>query len=311
MTNAPSNPYVGPRPFETGRTLYGRDRETLELLDLLIAERIVLLCSPSGSGKTSLIQAALRPGLEKEEFRVSSIIRVNAEPPPSLEAKVTAEGGTFNRYLFSVLLSLENDLPPDLRTPIDRLARTDLTSYLQLRAAPTGETVLIFDQFEEILTIDTMNQAARSDFFAQVGEALRDRRYWALFSMREDFLAGLDPYLRPIPTRFKTRYRLDLLTEQAAREAIERPAKVAGRPFNGQAAQILVDNLRMARVQQPDGTILDMPGPYVEPVQLQVVCFRLWDRLPPEAIEITRDDVEANANVDMALEDYFSESMAT
>ena len=42
-----SNPYVGPRLFTTGETLYGWDREVRELLDLLIAERIVLFHSPS------------------------------------------------------------------------------------------------------------------------------------------------------------------------------------------------------------------------------------------------------------------------
>ena len=55
------NPYVGPRAFQTGEKLYGRDREVRELLDLLIAERIVLLFSPSGAGKSSLIQAGLAP----------------------------------------------------------------------------------------------------------------------------------------------------------------------------------------------------------------------------------------------------------
>jgi hypothetical protein len=49
------NPYVGPRAFQPGETLYGRDREVLELLDLVLAERIVLH-SPSGAGKTSLIR---------------------------------------------------------------------------------------------------------------------------------------------------------------------------------------------------------------------------------------------------------------
>ena len=50
-----SNPYVGPRAFQDGETLYGRDREVAKLLNLLIAERIVLLYSPSGAGKTSLL----------------------------------------------------------------------------------------------------------------------------------------------------------------------------------------------------------------------------------------------------------------
>ena len=37
------NPYVGPRAFRPDETLYGRDDESRALLDLLIAERIVLL----------------------------------------------------------------------------------------------------------------------------------------------------------------------------------------------------------------------------------------------------------------------------
>jgi hypothetical protein len=44
------NPYVGPRSFLTGETLYGRDREIRSLLDLLIAERVILLFSV-GAGK--------------------------------------------------------------------------------------------------------------------------------------------------------------------------------------------------------------------------------------------------------------------
>ena len=34
MTNPRPNPYHGPRSFQTGEKLYGRDRETAELLDL-------------------------------------------------------------------------------------------------------------------------------------------------------------------------------------------------------------------------------------------------------------------------------------
>lgn len=36
-----ANPYVGPRAFQKGEILYGRDDEIEKLLNLLIAERIV------------------------------------------------------------------------------------------------------------------------------------------------------------------------------------------------------------------------------------------------------------------------------
>jgi MoxR-like ATPase len=51
------NAYVGPRPFPPDRQLYGRDRELLALTNRLLSERLVLLYSPSGAGKTSLIRA--------------------------------------------------------------------------------------------------------------------------------------------------------------------------------------------------------------------------------------------------------------
>jgi len=70
------NPYVGPRAFQYGERIYGRTREVLDLLDLVIAERITLLHSPSGAGKTSLVQAGLIPRLEGEGFRVLPPTRV-------------------------------------------------------------------------------------------------------------------------------------------------------------------------------------------------------------------------------------------
>jgi hypothetical protein len=54
----------------------------------------------------------------------------------------------------------------------------------------------------------------------KVGDALRDMKRWALFAMREDHVAALDPYLRPIPTRLKSTFRLDLLNTAGARVAV-------------------------------------------------------------------------------------------
>ena len=66
------------------------------------------------------------------------------------------------------------------------------------------------------------------EFLREVRSAMRDRGRSALFSMREDFIAQLDPYLHLVPTRFSTRYRLDLLGASAAEIAIRQPAEEAG-----------------------------------------------------------------------------------
>ena len=104
--NPRPNPYVGPYPFEEGQELYGRDQERRNLLDLLIAERVVVLYSPSGAGKTSLIQAALIPDLVEENFDVLPPVRVSADLPGEL----SGAAGT-NRYVISALLSLEKEVP--------------------------------------------------------------------------------------------------------------------------------------------------------------------------------------------------------
>ena len=145
---------------------------------------------------------------------------------------------------------------------------------------------------------------AKASFLDELGVALRDRGLWALFSIREDFIAQLDPYLTLIPTRLSARYRLDLLGPDAARVAVQRPAADAGVDFVDDAARMLIDDLRRVRVQRAGGTTEEL-GLHVEPVQLQVACHQLWSSLDPLATTIRPDDVRALGNVDEALADFY------
>ena len=131
MSNPPAgipNPYVGPRSFRVGERLYGRKREANQLLNLIVAERIVLLHSPSGAGKTSLIHAALIPRLEKMHFQVLPVVRVNLDVSDTL-----AKGFECNRYVFSTLLSLEEDVPEQEKISAEWLAKMSLSDYLDKR----------------------------------------------------------------------------------------------------------------------------------------------------------------------------------
>ena len=304
MNDLGSNPYVGPRAFRKGEKLFGREQENLRLLNLLIAERVVVLYSPSGAGKTSLIQAALIPELIEKKFRILGPMRVGLGQSPLGE----------NRYLSSLLLSL--DYQPLAGQPIPQNLAGCLEHLAQDTDTPSDE-VLIFDQFEEILTLDPTDIKAKEAFFAQVGEVPKAPNIWALFSLREEYVAGLEPYARFIPTRFKNTFRLDLLSVEAACKAIREPAVKAGVDFTEKAAQKLAQDLGKVPVRQSDGSFVKQPGPTVEPVHLQVVCQRLWknhqtrwEQLPPAQRIITERDLDEFEDVDSALAGYYEEKVA-
>jgi WD40 repeat protein len=167
----------------------------------------------------------------------------------------------------------------------------------------------VVDALEELLTLDPTDGSTKEWFMVELGEALEDRDRWALFAVREDYLGGLEPFLRYVPTRLATTFRLNLLETLAARAAVQSPARAAGVAFSDAAAERLVDNLRRIQVQRPEGRVEEV-GPHVEPVQLQVVCRRLWERLPADAEEISLADVLAVGDVDRALADYYAEQVA-
>ncbi|MES1243464.1 MAG: AAA family ATPase [Acidobacteriota bacterium] len=297
------NPYVGPRAFRTGELLFGRDREVRELLSMLIADRIVLLYSPSGAGKTSLIQARLVKALEEEDLRVLPLLRVSSAPRP--EDAELCQGA--NRYLLGTLLSLD----PDRRIPVAELVRLGLDGLLERFAEESQDDrpqVLVFDQFEEILTLDPADQESKRKFFEEAGAALRNPQRWALFSMREDYIGALEPYVGHLPSRLRTMFRLDLLSPAAASLAIREPARSRKVDFKKAAADLLIDDLRTMLVQGPDGTAEKKSGPFIEPVQLQVVCHRLWSRLPEGATAIEADQIDPKGgDVDAALAEYYAE----
>jgi len=184
-TGSRPNPFVGPRPIQTGEKIYGRERETLTLLNLLVSERIILFHSPSGAGKTSLIQAALIPLLQTRSFQILPVIRINLLPTNETEHTMQAQGKTVNRYVYSAISSLARALPENQSPDKTELAKLSLGEYLERypveNLADNGtpeiqplSPLYIFDQFEEVLTLDPVDQPVKRDFFEQLGKLLSD-----------------------------------------------------------------------------------------------------------------------------------------
>ncbi len=289
---ADNNPYIGPASFdEKDRAhFFGRDTEARDLSYLLIARQAVLLYAQSGAGKTSLLQAKVIPDLrDANEMHVLPIARVSG----------SAEGA--NVYLANALMHL-------------KLTGSTLTEALApvfLDEPATEEAIphlLIFDQFEEIFTFRPELTDQRRQFFEQLRDCLKTySRLGLLLSMREDFLADMDSFSGYLPDRLRTRMRMERLSDVQAEQAIAQPAAIAGKPFDPGVARGLTDDLRRIQTTQTDAHAL---GKYVEPVQLQIVCRQLWQKLPATAATITAEHVKTFARVDDALTGFYRDSLS-
>jgi WD40 repeat protein len=127
--------------------------------------------------------------------------------------------------------------------------------------------------------------------------------------MRSDSVQALEPYLQTAPRLAIPPWRLELLRVGAAEDAIRRPALAAGVQFDPEAARRLADELSNAPVRTPEGQLRQEPGDFVEPIQLQVVCHRLWEALPPGTGRVDVDHVRALGDIDEALSSYYADQV--
>ena len=305
-------PYVGPRPFERTEAdrarFFGRDRETQEIVSLIVSQPLVLVYAQSGAGKTSLFNARVAPTLEEKGFEVLPLTRVRGAIPEGVEPQDIA-----NLYVFSALLNLEPKADPRA------LADKSLAAFLEERPRTTkaegkpAPRAIIFDQFEEIFTLYSERWYEQQEtFFHQVAEALAaDPLLRVVFVIREEYLARLDSFARLLPERLRTRFHLECLREGAALAAVTGPLKDTGRSFAEGVAEKLVKDLLKIRIETGTGEVAEVLGEFVEPVQLQVVCQSLWRDLPPDVTVITQDHLQAFGNVNQTLSRFYEGAIKT
>ena len=331
------SPFKGLRPFteDDKEWFFGRDDETDEILSLILGHKLVLLYGRSGAGKTSLLNAKIIPELKEEGFHVLPTARVgNILPEKSLFAS--------NPYIFNALQNLidGNFFPFDISLDLTKITLTGILKRLirsQVENQKKG-LVIIFDQLEELFTnIYSENwRKQRQDFFKQIADALESDHFVlrVVLIIREDYLDYLLPFGRMLPENLRPRFRLERLSNDQAKEAIEEPLKKAKVEFreileidkridnllkerietsNGQSISMIeetVNNLSIIRVVLPNEEPKDVIGDFVEPIHLQVVCEKLWcNIISAQGSRITQEALENFGNVDKSLEDLYVKSI--
>jgi len=309
-TTKPLNPFVGPEPFglDNREFFFGRDSEASQLLSLIVAHPVFLLYAQSGAGKTSLVNAELIPSLKERGFEVLGPARVQGLMVPE------NFGDDDNIFVLNALRYLKpgnndtKDQSSDLRSWLKR----DPTSADNDEPAPR---VVIFDQFEELFTFYGERWKDRKKFFEQVAKLVDDDPLLrVLFVMREDHIAELAQYEQLMPEKLQMRLRLERLRKPAATAAIREPLKKVNRSeeFATEIANAVTDELLKIHVQAPGGSV-EKEGEFVEAVQLQVVCHRMWENrwasVPPQQKEVTAKQRVSLDDIDWALTVFYEEGI--
>jgi len=303
-------PYVGPRAFaeEEEAIFFGRDVEAREVVSRIIANTEVLLYAQSGAGKTSLINARLIPWLKRK--RCNPILARVHSPLGDRDPRTVG-----NVFVFNALRSWKGSSADE-----ERLASMTLKDYLlEIREEAPADTeqfrclVAIFDQFESLFTHHPECWHQRGEFFEQVAEALDtpSLNLRVLFAMREDHIANLDAFARLLPDRLRTRFRLERLRKREAEAAVTGPLQRTERSFAHGVASSLVDNLLLIKSRDHMGRTISVPGEFVEPLHLQIVCMDVWEKITrTDDREITLEHVSKLQGVEQARYDDASPSYA-
>ncbi len=321
-------PYVGPRPFKNNSqdraVFFGREYESQEIISLILSNPIVLVYSQSGSGKSSIFNAKIYPTLEEQYgFQVFPTALMRGAIPEDLDINKI-----HNLYIFNTLQSLDSK-SKDSKDKSMSLQNDDLSSFLKKQQhrrlsskindvdeeenedeEEPNLRLIVFDQFEDFFNTFPPNdwQKQQNDFFMQVIKALEDDSSLRIvFVMREEYIAQFDPFTYNLPGKLRARYRLEPLRRDAALLAITQPLKNTNVYFAPGVAEELVDNLTKIHVEDVFHKPIITKGEYVEPVHLQVVCQRLWNKIASQRLtQITHNQLE---DADAALKEFYEEAI--
>jgi hypothetical protein len=334
----PDTPYRGITPFRfvDQQIFAARAEETWSLLSNLTLYRAALLYGDSGTGKSSIINAGLLPRVIEEGFvpdrlRVQPIagselkverIQESDGPPPTYlpsnfsfaNATRSSDGTTSDGDSFEISLSAFRQCLEKFRVTTDVQPKTN-----EFFRKPAAGPLLIFDQFEEYITLfeeaqrhdEATGEVRRSQQAGEVQRSILDTLVELIqdetlpikiiFVFREDYLAKLSLLFERCPELLDQALRLlpPTLAELPGiiRAPFVKPAlrkhfleqSTSGSEIMPKLAARIVADLS----QRSESDLINL-------TELQIICKRLWESHNPDALY-------AQSGVEGLVEDYGEE----
>ena len=274
-TKLGSNPYKGLLAFQEtdGDCFFGRERQITELWNKLrdlyesdSTVRLLPIYGPSGSGKSSLARAGLIPEVARRSIPGYSQARIAVLVP-----------GTHPLESLATVLAriATDDLTPVAKTrefvgELKQVNETDEQDGLRriadvLPDIAISPLLVLVDQFEEIYTL-CETQLERDAFVNNLLCAVSDRsqRVTVIITLRSDFLGETQKHSVLNRLFSEQGYLVPSMNEAELREAICKPAELAGHPLDEATVDLLI--------KDTEGREGALP-------LLQFTLTRIWDGL--------------------------------
>jgi hypothetical protein len=269
----PTEPYRGAEAFRfvDQKIFLARQEETRALLQKLTIHRGVVLYGESGVGKSSLVNAGLIPAAVERGLGVNRIL-----VQPREGAEIVCEriplGETGPPFLSPSLVEEQAEHRIELTiAECERRVRAQRQPHL-----------LIFDQFEEIITLFRDANAARRTEIVQMllrlfyAEGLKVK---VLLVFREDYLAKIADLLVLAPEWMAQSSWLRAPDKSVALDIIRAPfdetklSPAFPKRFSEETMKKLAEQLTAPR--EPEGLSL---------TDLQIACLELWRAENPDRL---------------------------
>ncbi len=238
-------PFVGLDAFrmDQAHLFFGRQKETLEALDCFDwyktarPFRWLEIGGNSGSGKSSLMQAGLLPLIDQgwlwPRTRLDYWRRIGPMMPGMKPVEMLAE-------------SLARAFKEEMTDIVAALGKSEdaLRHWLRGRKEDDTAFLLAIDQFEELFTVAAPEERRRFDGLLAAALADTDCPLFMISTVRLDFLHQFPedlPRLVETRNRIAKQWTLAPIGEDALREVIEGPARLAALDVSEVTELILAD----------------------------------------------------------------------
>lgn len=283
-------PWPGPRPLSPRLDgnkrwrLVGRELDLVEFLDMLDQHALIVFHGESGTGKSSFLQMGLRRAMSRFNYKPYICSRWPQPPPTdtSADADETTNAAAFEAYVSRVFADNMG-----IATDSDFYRYLTEVGLGRAVAAQGGESVLVFDQFEEYLRKSSPQQVRQ--FAAWLVTVNRSVKIRVVISMRSEFTYRFTDILSRLrPFSFDT-FRLPPITDpKKIKTILTGPPEHAIPQLDSDAADLLI--AEWVRCVDPgDPTAL---------LKIHAVLYALYWRTadaagPADTVCIGADDVSA------------------